>query len=413
MGIPLVFARSLLRGGALVGTAALLLTLGVGAATGRPDPVQPADDPFYSAPTDLAQHSPGAILNRREISMFGLPLRMSTWQLQYRTTGPDDQPIAAVATVLSAAMPWTGPGARPLLSYQIAEDSLGTRCAPSFALHGGRDSAISSTVIETPFVLDALRRGWAVVVPDYEGPESRFFDGVNSGRAVLDGIRAARTFTPAGLSTASPIGAFGYSGGAFATLWAAQLRRTYAPELPIAGISAGGVPADIATIARNADGGAQAGLSMLIMLALIRNAPGSELAALLNERGRAALTSESTACGIELLSRYTTTHVDDFAKTPELLSHPLFLAAARRQELGGTAPDMPLYLYHGTSDEVVPVAGFDALLHRYCDAKTTVLARHSSAVGHNGTAIAEAPGGMAFLADRFAGEAIEPGCRVS
>ncbi|MFE3193861.1 lipase family protein [Nocardia sp. NPDC059240] len=397
----------------LLGSVVLLAALGTGVGPARPEPVQPADDPFYAAPADLAAHAPGSILNRREISMFGLPLRVSTWQLQYRTTGPDNRPVAAVATVLAAASPWPGPGARPLLSYQVAEDSLGTRCAPSFALHGGRDSSISSTVIDTPFVIDALRRGWAVVVPDYEGPESRFLDGVNSGRAVLDGLRAARAFSPAGLSTASPIGAWGYSGGAFATMWAAQLHRTYAPELPIAGITAGGIPTDLATIARNADGGPQAGLSMLILLALLRTNPASDLTALLNERGRAAMISEAASCGIDMMSRYSATHLDDFSQTPDLLSHPSFLAAAHRQDLGNTIPDIPLYLYHGTNDEVVPVEGFDTLLHRYCTPGSTVVAHHSGAVGHNGTAIAEAPGGMTYLANRFAGEPLTPGCALS
>ncbi|MGW4245195.1 lipase family protein [Nocardia sp. NPDC004722] len=397
----------------LLGGVVLMLALGTGAGPARSQPVPPADDPFYAAPADIADHAPGSILNRREISMFGLPVRVSTWQLQYRTTGPGGRPVAAVATVLVSHTPWPGPGARPLLSYQVAEDSLGTRCAPSFALRGGRDSAISSTVVDTPFVVDALRRGWAVVVPDYEGPESRFLDGVNSGRAVLDGLRAARTFAPAGLSTASPIGAWGYSGGAFATLWAAQLRHTYAPELPIAGITAGGLPTDIPTIARNADGGPQAGLSMLILLALLRSDPGTELAALLNERGRAAMTSEAAACGMDLIARYAATHLDEFAQSPGLLSHPSFLAAAQRQELGGDVPDVPLYLYHGTHDEVVPVAGFDTLLPRYCGPESRVSAHHSAAVGHNGTAIAEAPGGMAFLADRFAGAPLGPGCASS
>ncbi|MFF2555044.1 lipase family protein [Nocardia sp. NPDC058058] len=397
----------------LVGSAILLVTLGAGAATARLDPVLPANDPFYAAPANVADYAPGAIMNRREILMFGLPLRVSAWQLQYRSTGPGDRPVAAVATVLVSAAPWAGPNARPVLSYQIAEDSLDTHCAPSYALHGGRDSAISSTVIDTPFLADALMRGWAVVVPDYEGPESRFFDGVNSGRAVLDGIRAARGFSAAGLSTASPVGAWGYSGGAFATMWAAQLRRTYAPELSFAGVTAGGIPTDIAGIARNADGGTQAGLSMLIVLALMRNAPNFEMSAMLNDRGRAEMATATTTCGVDMLARYSAAHVDEFSKSPDLLSQPMFLAAAREQELGDVVPDMPLYLYHSTTDEVVPVAGFDALLNRYCGSKSTVIARHSSASGHNGTAIAEAPGGMDFLADRFAGEPLTPGCSLS
>ncbi|GAB2514819.1 lipase family protein [Nocardia heshunensis] len=395
---------------ALLTSALLLMALGAGGPTAHSQPLQPADDPFYAAPTDIADHAPGSILNRREISMFGLPLRVSTWQLQYRTTGPDNRPAAAVATVLASPTPWPGPGARPLLSYQVAEDSLGTHCAPSFALHGGRDSAITSTVIDTPFLVDALRRGWAVVVPDYEGPESRFLDGIMSGRAILDALRATRSFSPAGLSTASPIGAWGYSGGAFATLWAAELHHTYAPELPIAGITAGGIPTDLPTIARNADGGPQSGLTMLILLALLRTTPNSDLPTLLNERGRAALSSESTACGLDLMTRYATTHADDFSTTPALLSHPAFLAAAHRQELGQTLPDIPLYLYHGTADEVVPVSGFDTLLTHYCTPKSTVQAHHSPTTGHNATALAEAPAGMHFLSSRFAAEPLSPGC---
>ncbi|MEC3914972.1 lipase family protein [Nocardia sp. CDC160] len=401
------------RIGVFLGGTALLIALGVSVSPARPEPVAPDDDPFYSAPSDIAEHAPGSLLNHREISIFGLPIRVSTWHLQYRTTGPEGRPVAAVATVMVSASPWPGPGARPLLSYQVAEDSLGTRCAPSFALHGGRDSAVSSTAIETPFIVDALRRGWAVVVPDYQGPESRFLDGANSGRAVLDGIRAARTFAPAGLSAASPIGAWGYSGGAFATLWAAQLRRTYAPELPIAGVTAGGIPTDLATMARNADGGAQAGLSMLIVLALIRNAPGSELAGLLNDRGRAALSEAAGSCGLDLLTRYSDVHLDEYSKTPELLSQSAFAAAARQQELGDDTPDMPLYLYHSTTDETIPIAGFDTLTQRYCGPKSTVIAHRSGAAGHKTTALVEAPGGMAFLADRFAGEPLAPGCSVS
>ncbi|WP_169813222.1 lipase family protein [Nocardia jejuensis] len=395
--------RLLAVGGALLvlsGTAAI-----AGADTALPD-----EDPFYAAPADIASHPDGSVLNRREISMFGLPLRVSAWQLQYRTSDSQGRPVATVTTVLTSPSPWDGPGSRPLLSYQVAEDSLGTRCAPSFALHGGRGSAISSTIVDTPFLIDALRRGWAVAVPDYQGPQSRFFDGVNSAHAVLDGIRAARSFTPAGLGPDSKLGAWGYSGGAFATLWAAQLRRTYAPELGIAGISAGGLPADIATIARNADGGERAGLAMLIVLALIRNSSGPNLTGLLNDRGRAVLTAEAEACGNDLVDRYPHTRIDELAAAPGLLAHPSFLSAVRREELGASVPDMPLYLYHSTTDEVVPVAGFDALVQRYCAPGSTVLVKHSSASTHNGAAIAEASGGMSFLADRFASVPLPAGC---
>ncbi|WP_280246983.1 lipase family protein [Nocardia abscessus] len=368
-------------------------------------------DPFYAAPANLEEYRNGAVLDSRPIALFGLPLPISTWQVKYRSTDASDDPIADVATVMVPLLPWFGPGARPLLSYQVPEDSLGTRCAPSFALRGGWDTGAVNTLIDTPFMAEALRRGWAVVVSDYEGPWSRFLDGVNSGRGVLDGIRAARDFPPAGLGPATPIGAWGYSGGAFATLWAAQIQPWYAPDVRFAGLTSGGVPADWPAIAREADGTVQAGLALLILFALARNDPGGGLLELLNDRGHAALVENGAACGSDLVPKYVGARVDDFALVPDLLSHPAFRAATDAQELGGSAPAAPMYLYHSLTDDVIPVAGFTDLVGRYCARGATATSVHSMLPTHNPAAIGEAPGAMNFLAERFAGLPVVPGCR--
>ncbi|WP_330228325.1 lipase family protein [Nocardia sp. NBC_00508] len=370
----------------------------------------PDHDPFYAAPTDVGAYPNGAVLDSRPIALFGLPLPVRAWQVKYRTTDSSDRPAAYVATVMVPMLPWFGPGARPLLSYQVPEDSLGTRCAPSYALRGGWDPGAVNTLIDTPFMAEALRRGWALVVSDYEGPQSRFLDGVNSGRGVLDGIRAARDFPSAGLGPESPIGAWGYSGGAFATLWAAQMQPEYAPDIRFAGITSGGVPADWPAIARRADGTVQAGLAVLILFAIARNDPGAGVLELLNERGQAALIEVGAACGSDLVPMYVGARVDDFATVPSLLSHHSFRAAIGVQELGGTAPAVPMYLYHSITDDVIPVAGFTELLGRYCAQGATVTSVHSMLPTHNPAAIGEAPGAMNFLADRFAGLPVAPGC---
>ncbi|WP_227998398.1 lipase family protein [Nocardia australiensis] len=372
---------------------------------------RPDDDPFYAAPADLAAYSNGVVTRSRPIALYGLNLPVSAWQVQYRSTDPLGRPVAGMTTVMVPNAPWPGPGARPLLSYQIAEDSLGTRCAPSFALSGGFDVSGINTLIDTAFMAEALRRGWAVVTSDYEGPQSRFLDGVNSGRGVLDGIRAARILAPDGVGPASPVGAWGYSGGAFATLWAAQLQPTYAPDVQFAGITAGGVPLNWPAIAEGADGGAQAGLSMLVLLAVAKNNPNAAISNLLNERGRTMLAEDSTACGSDLIMKYAGARVDDFAAQPDLLSHPEFLAATEPHELGAAAPVAPMYLYHSTTDNVAPVAGFTDLLGKYCARGANISFVNSMLPGHNPTAVGEAPGAMSFLADRFAGAPIAPGCQ--
>ncbi len=370
----------------------------------------PDEDPFYAASVDLGVQPAGAVLQARSIALYGLPLPVSAWQVQYRTNDANSAPIAGIATVLVPNWPWFGPGQRPLLSYQIAEDGLGTRCAPSYALRGGWDLGGANTYIDTPFIADALRRGWAVVASDYEGPDSRFLDGVNAGHAVLDGIRAARALAPDGVGPASPIGAWGYSGGAYATLWAAQLQPEYAPDIQFAGITSGGVPADWPATAHGVDGTVQAGLAMLVLIAIAKNEPNSGVSDLLNERGRIAVAEDASACGPDFIVKYVNAQVDDFVAVPDVLFHPVFRAATDRQELGGRAPTMPMYLYHSTNDDVIPVAGFTDLVGRYCAQGADLTFVHSALPGHDPAAIGEAPAAMGFLADRFAGVAVAPGC---
>jgi hypothetical protein len=392
-----------------IALSALIALAAVPAAHAELPP--PDQDPFYAAPADLERYHNGAVLDSRPIALFGLPLPVSAWQVKYRSTDASDDPVADVATVMVPMLPWFGPGARPLLSYQVPEDSLGTRCAPSFALRGGWDSGAVNTLIDTPFMAEALRRGWAVVAGDYEGPRSRFLDGVNSGRGVLDGIRAARDLPQAGLGPATPVGAWGYSGGAFATLWAAQMQPWYAPDVRFAGITSGGVPADWPAIAREADGTVQAGLALLILFAIARNDPGNGVLALLNDRGRAALAENAAMCGSDLVPKYVGARVEDFSVVPDPLSHPTFRAATDAQELGGSAPETPMYLYHSHTDDVIPVAGFTDLVGRYCAQGAAITSVHSMLPTHNPAAIGEAPGAMNFLGDRFAGLPVAAGCR--
>ncbi|MEU4344983.1 lipase family protein [Nocardia sp. NPDC023852] len=393
---------------AVLALAMIMLSAALSMPVARAAVQPPRDDPFYAAPTDLASHPNGAVLGSRTITLLGLPIPVAAWQLRYRTTDSEEKPQLDVTTVLVPPVASAGP--RPVLSYQIPENSLDSQCAPSSTLRGGRITDMASTMQEAPFIADALRRGWAVVVSDYEGPQSRLFDGVTSGRGVLDGIRAAQSFSPAGIDASSPIGTWGYSSGAYATLWATQLRREYAPEVRIVGTSAGGVPTDIPTMAQRADGAVGA---LLILLGLARNEPDPQLADLLNDRGRRALLATGTsACGADLAQKYPDVHIDDFAAVPNLLAHPAFRNAAAPNELGGTAPDTPLYLYHSVSDEKIPVAGYTALVDTYCAQGATLTAIHSPFPTHVGAAAGEAFGGMNFLADRFAGTPPAPGCVV-
>lgn len=217
----------------------------------------PDADPFYAPPTGYASRSNGTVLRSRSITAttLGVPLAARATQLLYRTTDATGSPTAEVTTVMVPLTPWLGQGSRPVVSYQTAEDSVDSRCSPSYALRAGLSAATSNAASETTIMASLLARGWAVVTSDYQGPNSHFLAGPQEGKGVLDGIRAARSSGFGGLTAQNPVGLWGYSGGAFATAWAIQQQPSYAPELTFVGSALGGIPADLEPAMRVIDGG--------------------------------------------------------------------------------------------------------------------------------------------------------------
>ena len=139
----------------------------------------------------------------------------TSWQVQYKTEDTQSRASADVATIMVPDAPWTGPGPRPLVSYQTAEDGVGSKCSPSYALDGGVVGADGNSEAGTSLIFAALRKGWAVIAPDYEGPGSDFLGAAGEAHGVLDGVRAALRFAPMG----SPPARRSRCGGIGAARW--------------------------------------------------------------------------------------------------------------------------------------------------------------------------------------------------
>ena len=86
-----------------------------------------------------------------------------------------------------------------------------------------------------------LTQGFAVIVPDTEGQRADFAAGPEYGMNTLDSIRAAFNSSTVGLPADARIALLGYSGGAIASEWAAEL--AYAPDVNgrLIGAAIGGV----------------------------------------------------------------------------------------------------------------------------------------------------------------------------
>ena len=385
----------------------LIAAVFVAPGTARASVPPPDQDPFYTAPADLGGYANGAVLRERSVTVnvVGIPFPVWSWQLLYKSTDAHGVATAAVTTVLVPLLPYLG--VRPLLSYQTAEDSLGTRCAPSYSLRGGLDNIVGTA--EMALIAAALANGWAVAVPDYEGSQSQYGAGYQAGHAVLDGIRAVTHFAPAGLGS-SPVGMWGYSGGGLATSWAAELQAGYAAELHIVGVAQGGVPTDLEAAAHQMDGGPFSGLMLGAIVGISRAYPELDLPSMLNDQGRAMLSAVATLCDNELAAQYPLKHLSDYTKVPDPLALPQAQAVLHTDRLGQHVPIAPIYQYHSINDELIPIAGDDALAAHYCAAGVRFDYYRDPLSEHVSLAVTGAPAALAYLSARFAGRPAPTTC---
>ncbi|MDT3395113.1 lipase family protein [Streptomyces sp. B1866] len=386
------------------------LTTGHAAAGTGPAPgsVPPDEDPFYAAPADIGSYAPGAVVASRPITPKAGPSADSVeaWQISYRTNDSHDRPELAVTTLLVPKKAWTGPGARPAVSAQAAEDSTGTQCAPSYGLASGSGYAATAGIYTTSL----LDRGWAVAVPDFEGPKSVFMGGVQAGHAVLDGIRAVKNFAPGGIGAASPWALNGYSGGAQATGWAAQLQPSYAPEVTLAGAAMGGTPADPAAVARSIDGGLFSGFEAAASVSLNAEYPEAGIDGLLNPAGREAMNKARGACLPDLLTGFAFKKLSDYTTVKDPLSVPSVAKALKENTLGAAAPATPVYTYHAVTDEIVPVGQAHTMVRAWCAKGATVRSDWDLLGEHSLEYLVRLGSSLDFLADRFAGKAPKNSC---
>ena len=377
-------------------------------------PAPPDRDPFYRASGSLASADPGDVLRSRRIAALS-PTALTgtrTYQLLYRTTDTSGEPIATVATLLLPNVP--APGPRKLVSYHPAEDSLTTRCAPSYTLRTGSGSTQAP---ESAVIAALLARGWTVVVPDYEGPRSEFAVGPLEGQAALDGVRAAERFAPAGLDgDHTPVALMGYSGGSIPTMWASGLAPRYAPELNIVGTAAGGVAASLRQSVPSLDGGPFAGAIVAASVGIDRAYPDFDLGSLLNSRGRALAARDARdadGCSIALVNApgariSQLTHYPDAAA---LLAVPRVARALDDVDLvQGPGPSAPAYLYHEVNDEILIIKPVDQYVRKNCEDGARI-EYHRNPVGEHGSgAVAFQLPAMQYLADRFAGRRAPDTC---
>jgi pimeloyl-ACP methyl ester carboxylesterase len=365
------------------------------------DVTRPEDDPFYRVPDKLETFSPGELLDARpvEIRGFRRVIKADAWLVKFWSTDTRGAALSGVATVMIPRRPFNG-SIRPLLSYQCAIDNLGAAGDPSYTLRHGSQW-------ELPFMARALRRGWGVTTTDYTGPRHAFAAALLAGRFVLDGIRAAVAFEPAGFDGVTPIGLWGYSGGAQATLSAAEQHPGYASELNIVGAAAGGITVDPTTMTGTFedvyDGSLLSGIPLGAIIGISREFPDVDLLGALTPEGQAIVASAAEMIADQLFMSYPFLHWGHYLTVPSVFDIPGLRAAFEANRYGQATPTTSLYLYHGVHEQNLPIADADEFVETYRRDGANVTYRRVRFGEHIIVSVTGAPGALRFLSDRFGG----------
>ncbi|MGO4613041.1 lipase family protein [Nocardia sp. 2TAF39] len=352
-------------------------------------------DGFYSSPALDFTPRPGEILRRRTVATPRLDGGNRAWQLVYATRTAFSAPIPASGIVIT---PHTTEFARPspILVYCTAFHGLGGHCAPSQLLAGER------TEPETGFITTALERGWTVAVPDGHGlgmtglGPHQFLAGRAAAHAVLDLARAVRAL-PELDSAQAPCTVWGYADGGRGAVWAAEQQPQYAPELDLRGVAAGAVVADPGALIAEIDGGRWAGLGLAGLIGLGRAYTHLPVGHILTDDGHRTIEQARELDAAALLVTYRNEPLGRWCERPDPWNDPLWRYVLANETSGRVAPQVPVHLYHGTEDALVPAAMGRGLFAEYRALGVDVSWREY-ATSHIGTATDGAAEAIARLA---------------
>jgi hypothetical protein len=369
----------------------------------------PKQDPWYTPTPNYELTTPGTVLRIRE-AQGNLASTASNcsmaYNILYRTTGSDYKPTYAVTTLFVPAYP-----VQALLTYGIPYDSADVDASPSYAMIASVPSDVNML----------LSKGYYVNVADYEGPLAAFSSGVISGHATIDAVRAVSG--KFGLRDDAPSALWGYSGGALASEWAAELQVQYAPELTFAGAALGGLTPNVTSVLLTVSGGYAAGLAPVSDKLRYSNRvdkTDNAQAGIVGEaiqypdlfetlKSRLKTSGPYNATTFLSVQNLTLAQASVVFNGQDILQYfqhgiddiedPLVQYIANRDGNMGYhgVPQMPIYAYKAMADKQSPIQDTDLLLTRYCGIGVNILYERNSVGGHAADAVNGHAAATAFL----------------
>lgn len=400
-----------------------------------PSMASAATDPFYqyTDSTPLSSIAPGTVLKSRTISVYiaGLKTSYKATQIVYRSTDALQQAAANVTTIFTpdCATASACPNKNKVLSYQSFYDSLNPEDSPSRAFAGGKRLPDLLPAVEAALFGSYVKNGYTVIVSDTEGQKANFAAGPEYGYNTLDSIRAAFNSPQIGLRSNAKVALMGYSGGAIATEWAAELAPTYAPDVnaKLIGATFGGTLVSPEHNLTYIEGAPIWGGVMPMAVVGVSRSYGIDIQKYLTARGLEVYNRIQNASIAYVLGQYGNVTWKDLV-VPEYQDRTKLLEyvnAANKVIMGtGGTPTIPLQIGQGTGgiwegtkpspiwgkgDGVMLAGDVRTLARQYC-AKGVKIQHKEYGSSHFLTIANWLPAATAWIDDRFAGKPAPENC---
>lgn len=392
----------------MAATAWAMAASGAGAQQRHSLPVGPAVgdqdiSPFYRWNGRLPAR-PGQVLREEPLPVALAPRQAaSATRLLYTSTDARWRSgIVPVSGVLYVPRGKAPRGGWPLVVWAHGTLGVADPCAPSWTGSNPRDLG---------HVARWLDDGFAVVAPDYQGlggPGPHPYTLWRAeGRSVLDAARAALR---AGRGISNRVFITGQSQGSGASLGAAQLAATYAPDLNVKGAIATALvatfPARDGSPGEPSPGGSPYYMIYRMMSGSLPD-KGPPVEDYLTEKGRILLQAARTQCSPRVVAEKNGITMDN------AFARPLPEIEAAVGPIGAMKPfrtRFPLMLGVGQADELISPDRQQKAVKAICGAGNTVVHKLYAGARHSETLTRSADDAVAFARSLLAGDKLPSNC---
>lgn len=369
-------------------------------------PTLPATVPvFYTASAPELQGAPGTLI-RKQVMRGGEQFGAMTYRLLYRSTGMQGEPVAVSAILIVSRKHHTGE--RPLVAWNHPTSGVATGCAPS----------LSPGVLHMiPGLRKLMQLGYAVVATDYPGlataGQHPYLVGDSEGRAALDAVRAAHEVKEAHVGKRFVL--WGHSQGGHATLHAARLAASYAPELQLLGAAAAAPATDLVALNRENTSSPSSNVIGAMLMQAWSALFDLPLDKVVEPADVPAVRQLAATC---ITPPFDGKQQPVDAATPNVSYRPLaditvtspWQSLLEKNSAGTLPKNVPVFLAQGSEDKLIPPAVTASYKQHLCQTGSTVRMVVMPGVEHRFIGREAAGAAVQWMQDRFDGKAPPNDC---